>query len=225
LVLDDFSEEDVFYKDKVNKTIMGRFGNIMMINNDENFVLEVNQYDTRRFFVTNVANTRTFDFKIENQKLKMVGGDIGRVEKEYMVDNFIIAPAERYIFETRFDKAGEFTIKSKNRVLGKIVVKKSDIMIKQSAYGVKLRNNSEDYKNIRENFNKFLTQKTDKKLRLTIAMKGMEMDGGAMEMRRGQEHKDGGGKMMGGTLDDLMKKEMELGGDINMMKEDNNSIE
>jgi len=40
LILDDFSENDIFYKNKVNKTLMGRFGNIMMINNDENFVLE-----------------------------------------------------------------------------------------------------------------------------------------------------------------------------------------
>jgi len=41
---------------------MGRFGNIMMINNDENYELTVNQYDVNRLFITNVANTRTFDF-------------------------------------------------------------------------------------------------------------------------------------------------------------------
>jgi hypothetical protein len=36
----------------------------MMINNDENYELKVNQYETTRLFITNVANTRTFDFTI-----------------------------------------------------------------------------------------------------------------------------------------------------------------
>ncbi|MDQ7022427.1 MAG: multicopper oxidase domain-containing protein [Candidatus Gracilibacteria bacterium] len=100
LILDDFSEDDIFYKDKVNKTLMGRFGNIMMINNDEDYKLEVDQYKTTRLFITNVANTRTFDFEIVDKKgkaqeLKLVGGDIGRIEKEEMINSQIIAPAEK----------------------------------------------------------------------------------------------------------------------------------
>jgi FtsP/CotA-like multicopper oxidase with cupredoxin domain len=196
--------------------MMGRYGNLMMINNDESFILEVEQYQTKRFFVTNVANTRTFDFEIskngKKENLKIVGGDLGRVEKEYMAENFIIAPAERYIFEARFDKEGEFLIKSRNKVLGKILVKKSNKTIKQEVFGKNLSKNLEDYKNIRDNFKKFLKQKADKKLRLTIAMKGMGMHGRATEMRRGQGHQDGNGEKMGGTLDDLMNKEKEMGG-------------
>ncbi len=51
----------------------------MLINNNPNYVLKVKRYQTKRFYVTNTANTRTFDFKIEGQKLKIVGGDAGRV--------------------------------------------------------------------------------------------------------------------------------------------------
>ncbi len=217
MILDDFSADDVFYKDRVDHTMLGRFGNIIMINNDENYTLTINQYETKRFFVTNVANTRTFDFEIEKdgkkQELKMVGGDAGRVEKEYITNHFVIAPAERYIFETRFDRSGEYIIKSRDRILGKIVVKRSDIKIKQSAFEENLRSNADDYKIVRDKFDYFLKKKADKKLRLTIAMKGMGPRGRALEMRRGMEHRDGAGEMMGGRLDDLLEKEKELGGE------------
>ncbi|HIP21743.1 MAG TPA: hypothetical protein EYG72_02210 [Candidatus Pacebacteria bacterium] len=206
--------------------MMGRFGNIMMINNDENFVLEVEQYETRRFFVTNVANTRTFDFEIEDQKMKIVGGDIGRIEQEFMTDNFIIAPAERYIFETRFDEVGEFLIKSQDRVLGKIIVVKSDLEKSTISFENNLRKNTDDYKNIRDNVQTFLDKKVDKKLRLTIAMRGMSMGGGAMEMRRGQKHKNGEGMMMGGEMEDIIAAEESMGGNGMMaMESDDDPIE
>ena len=208
LILDDFSEDDIFYKNKVNKTLMGRFGNIMMINNDENYELTVNQYDVNRLFITNVANTRTFDFWIYKdwvkQKLKLVGWDIWRIEKETMINSQIIAPAERYIVETRFDIPWEYLIKSKDRVLGKIIVKKSDIVVKQKAFWSDLRENLDDYKNIRDNLDEFLSKAPDKKLRLTIGMKWQ------WEMRMWMDHKDWMWNMMWGNEDDMVKKEESL---------------
>jgi len=103
-----------------------------------------------------------------------------------MTKSFIIAPAERYIFETRFDKAGEFLIKSQNRILGKIIVKKSPLEKKLTKYGENLRDNFTDYSVIKKDFQQYLDKKADKKLRLTIAMKGMREMGGAMEMRKGE---------------------------------------
>jgi hypothetical protein len=35
-----------------------------MINNDENYKLQLKTGETTRLFLTNVANTRTFDFSI-----------------------------------------------------------------------------------------------------------------------------------------------------------------
>ncbi len=205
LILDDFSEDDVFFKDKVNKTLMWRFGNIMMINNDEDYTLEVNQYETTRLFITNVANTRTFNFTIskdwEKQNLKLVWWDIWRVEKEKIIDSQIIAPAERYIVETRFDVSGEYIIKSQDRILWKIIVKDTGIRIKQKAFWSDLRNNSADYINIRDNLDNFLAKKADKKLRLTIWMEGM------WEMRMWMDHKDWKGNMMWGDEEDMVKKE------------------
>jgi len=178
MILDDFSLDDPFYKDKVTKTLMGRFGNIMMINNEENYRLEVNQYDTVRLNLTNVANTRTFDFAITkdwiNQEFKLVGWDIWRIEKEVMVSSQIIAPAERYIVETRFDQPWEYVIKSRDRELGKIIVKDTWVRKKQKAFWSDLKQSPEEYSFVRKNFQKFLDQKVDKKLRLTIWMKGMK---------------------------------------------------
>ncbi len=175
MILDDFSEDDVFYKWKVNKTLMGRFGNIMMINNEQNYELKVKTWESIRMFITNVANTRTFDFEIENenwkiQDLKLVWWDIGRIEKEVIIKNQIISPAERYIIETVFNKSWNYIIKSKDRILWKIVV----FWEKTNNNLWKLRKNSSNYKNIRDNLGKFLSKKTDKKLRLTIWMQGMQ---------------------------------------------------
>jgi len=118
MILDDFSENDPFYSDRVNKTMRGRYGNLMMINNDFDYKLKVNQGEVKRFYVTNTANTRTFDFVIEKDgekmPLKIVGGDDGRVETEYFIKDFIISPAERYIFEAKFNEPGKYIIKSRN---------------------------------------------------------------------------------------------------------------
>jgi len=217
LVLDDFSENDPFYKDLTNKTLMGRFGNIMLINNQENFSLKAKQGESFRFYVTNTANTRTFDLSIsqknKKQNLRIVGGDIGRIEKEFKTEDFIIAPAERMIFETIFENAGTYEIQHRGKKIGEIIVG-SSIHGNQNIKNRPLRKNSEDYKIIRDNFQKFLDQKIDKKLRISIGMKGMG------EMQMGMSHKDGKGNMMGGMPEDMDKKEKSLGGERHMDEED-----
>lgn len=178
LILDDFSENDIFYKDKVNKTLMGRFGNIMMINNDENYKLELKTGESTRLFITNVANTRTFDFSIldSNGKkvdMKLVWGDIGRIEHEIMIVDQIIAPAERYIVETTFSTPGTYTIQSKERKLGEIIVSGSTKSVVSSS----LRENMQDYSQIRAYMQQFIWKTPDKKLKLSIDLHWMWMMG------------------------------------------------
>ncbi len=213
LILDDFSENDPFYKDLTNKTLMGRFGNILLINNQENFQMSAKTGENLRFFITNVANTRTFDFSIKGQNLKIVGGDIGRVEKEFMVKNFVIAPAERIIFETTFDSAGTYSIEHRGKKIGEIVVTDDSSIVRNDDW-LNLYENLADYSLIRDNFAGFLAQPIDKKLRMSIGMKGMG------EMRMGQKHLDGKGNMMGGNMEDMMKKEESLGGEIHLDESD-----
>ncbi len=179
LILDDFSENDPFYTDVTNKTLMGRYGNLLLVNNQEDFRLEVEQGERIRFFTTNTANTRTFDFAIPGQTLQIVGGDLGRIEKEFVTDHFVIAPAERVIFEVSFDEPGTFAIEHRGQKIGEILVAENPVSSPDTKVLV-LRENPIDYAVIRENFEQLLRQPIDKKLRLTIGMKGMSDEMGMM---------------------------------------------
>jgi len=59
-----------------------------------------------RFYLTNAANTRVFNVRLGAVPLKLVGGDVGRFAREEMVPSVVLAPAERYIAEARFDTPG-----------------------------------------------------------------------------------------------------------------------
>ena len=128
--MDDILIDDngmfAFLKDFGNHGIGGRFGNIMLINGDDNYNLEVTTGEVVRFYITNVASTRVFNFSIPNAKIKLIGSDIGSYEKEEFVDSIVIAPAERYTVEVLFENPGEYEFKSitpdKEYTLGKITV-------------------------------------------------------------------------------------------------------
>jgi FtsP/CotA-like multicopper oxidase with cupredoxin domain len=115
LILDDvlIAEEgglEEFDSKVVTHTLMGRFGNTMMINGDTNYLLEVNQGDVARLYLTNTANTRVFDFGIEQHGLKLVADDASNYEKEELVESVMLASSERRTVDVLFDKPGAYTI-------------------------------------------------------------------------------------------------------------------
>ena len=116
IILDDILIEDdgifPFYKDYGVHALNGRFGNIMLINGDDNYTLEVTTGEVVRFYITNVANTRMFNFSIPDTRMKLIGSDIGSYEKEEFVESVGISSAERYTIEVLFDKEGEYELKS-----------------------------------------------------------------------------------------------------------------
>lgn len=111
-------------------TLMGRFGNTMMINGNTDYSLQVEQGDIARFYLTNTANTRVFDFGIEQYKLKLVADDASNYEKQEFVDSVILTSSERRTVDVMFDKTGEFSIihttPEKIYKLGQISVMPSD---------------------------------------------------------------------------------------------------
>ena len=186
LIVDDFLEDGDFSKNTITKTLMGRFGDILMINDKQDYNLIVNQGEINRLFITNVANTRTFDLKFDKAFTKLVGGDIGRIEKEQMIESQIIAPAERYVLEVYYDTPGTYPILHRGKKIGSVTVNPSD---KNNFAKFKiLRENLTDYADIRANIKEFINRKADKNIRLDI------------EMRKG-------GKMMGMMKDDADKHE------------------
>lgn len=90
--------------------LMGRFGNVMMVNGETDHRMTVRRGEVVRFFLTNVANSRTFNVTFGNARVKIVASDIGRYEREQWVPSVVIAPAERYVVDVRFDEPGEVAI-------------------------------------------------------------------------------------------------------------------
>ncbi len=130
LFLDDILIENgqiaTFDKSTVNHTLMGRFGNTMLVNGDDDYRLSIIQGERVRLYITNSANTRTFNFTIPNTQMKLVGSDNGKYEREEWVDSVIIGPSERQIVEIWFDKAGNYEMVNntpdKSYTLGTIAV-------------------------------------------------------------------------------------------------------
>ena len=71
---------------------MGRYGNVMLVNGQTDYALEVARGEVVRLYLTNTANVRPFNVRIPGARMKLVGGDGGRVEREQFVDEVLIAP-------------------------------------------------------------------------------------------------------------------------------------
>ena len=96
-----------FGQDRATHAMMGRFGNLLLVNGEPDYRLTVDRGEVVRFFLTNVSNTRTFNVSFGGAPMKLVASDIGKFERQAWVRSVVIAPAERYIVEVRFDAPGE----------------------------------------------------------------------------------------------------------------------
>jgi FtsP/CotA-like multicopper oxidase with cupredoxin domain len=63
-----------------------------------------------RLYLTNTANTRVFNLVVPGARMKRVGGDSGRYEKEEIVEGVVIAPSERTVVDVLFDHAGRLML-------------------------------------------------------------------------------------------------------------------
>lgn len=189
LILDDILDGEQFRTDVVTQTLMGRFGDRLLINDKDDYTLKVKQGEVARLYITNVANTRTFDFEIPDVEMKLVGGDTGRIENEVFIEDQVIAPSERYVVEVLFEKAGTYPITHRGQKIGNIVVSAGNTVSTEKKNSFQaLRNNDSDYQSVRDNISSLVAQAPDKKLRLDISMGGdmhqmmMGTDGNMMQM-------------------------------------------
>ncbi|MGH2590408.1 MAG: multicopper oxidase domain-containing protein, partial [Actinomycetota bacterium] len=63
-----------------------------------------------RLCLTNTANTRVFRVALPGAGMKIVGGDSGRVEREELIEDVVLAPSERAIVDVLIERAGELTL-------------------------------------------------------------------------------------------------------------------
>jgi FtsP/CotA-like multicopper oxidase with cupredoxin domain len=180
LILDDVAEDSDYDKEIVTHALMGRYGDTILINDREDYSLTLTQGEITRLFVTNVASTRIFDMTFEGSQTKVVGGDNGRIEKEYIAKNTYVAPSERYVFEVIYEQPGTYPIMNRGVQIGEVIVEEKEGS-RLSEFMV-LRSNAGDYGTIRGDIVALLKKEPDKRLRLDIALKDMsENDAGIGE--------------------------------------------
>lgn len=196
LIFDDFDTDGVFTPDEETHTLMGRFGDKLLINDQENYQMNIETGQIGRIFITNVANTRTFDIEFVGTDMKLVGGDNGRVQDESLIDNIVIGTSERSIIEVLYDTPGTYAINHRGEKMGEVVVTESAKESQQSSFN-NMRNSDGDYQTVINNLDSFLAQKPDKKLRIDIEMKGMMADMMAMGVEEVERDGETMYKMMG----------------------------
>jgi suppressor of ftsI len=99
-----------FGVDAPTHVLMGRFGNTFLVNGETRPTWSVHRNDVVRFLLTNVSNARTYNLVFDHARAKIVGSDLGAYEHDAPVDNILIAPAERYIVDVQFPRAGRVTL-------------------------------------------------------------------------------------------------------------------
>ncbi len=203
LFLDDILIEDgriALSKQGADRTLMGRYGNVMLVNGDVNYSLSVQKGEVIRFYVTNAANTRPFNFAIDGAKLKLVGTDGGAYEKDQWKNSVTVGPSERAIAEVLFDKSGSFTIQNKTPdktyTLGMVNVSSDPVQVSYASEFNQLRTHPETVQSI-DPLRSYFDKVPDKQIKLTLDMSGN------MTSMQGMGH--GGhmmpnGQMMGGSM-------------------------
>jgi FtsP/CotA-like multicopper oxidase with cupredoxin domain len=114
LTLDDLLLEDgkiaAFSRAETTHTAMGRFGNVLLIGGEPDCSLTAAAGEVVRLWLTNTANTRVFSVALPGARMKLVGGDSGRVEHEEFVSEVILAPSERVVVDVLFGQPGQLEL-------------------------------------------------------------------------------------------------------------------
>jgi suppressor of ftsI len=133
---------------------MGRFGTVLMVNGETHYHKMAQAGDVVRFVLTNVANTRTFNLNF-GVPVKLVATDESRYEKETMTDNVVIAPAQRYVVEARYPKAGDYLITNSvvalDHIMGEFFSATDTIGMVMAQPGAATPDHSKEFQTLRVN--------------------------------------------------------------------------
>jgi FtsP/CotA-like multicopper oxidase with cupredoxin domain len=99
-----------FGKEAADFALMGRVGNVPLVNGEPEVNLTAHRGEVVRLFLTNAASSRTWNLSIPGVPLKVLASDVSRFEREQRVPSVILAPAERYVVAARFDRPGRYPL-------------------------------------------------------------------------------------------------------------------
>jgi FtsP/CotA-like multicopper oxidase with cupredoxin domain len=114
LTLDDILLEDgkvaPFSRAATTHSAMGRFGDVFFVSGETDLSLDAHCGEVVRLYLTNTANSRVFKVVLPGARMKLVGGDSGRLEHEEFVDYIVLAPSERVVVDVLFERRGELAL-------------------------------------------------------------------------------------------------------------------
>lgn len=99
-----------FGKEVPDFALMGRVGNVLLVNGEPHWSLQARRGEVIRFYLTNASNSRTYNLSWSGARIKVVASDVSRFEREAWVPSVVLAPAERYVVEVRFDRPGRYAL-------------------------------------------------------------------------------------------------------------------
>lgn len=206
LVLDDILIENGkinLSEKEADHALMGRFGNVMLVNGETDYRLDAKRGEVIRFYITNAANTRPYNFAIEGARMKLVGGDGGAYERDSWADTVVLAPSERVVVEVLFEKSETYAIQNKTPdrtyALGSVVVSEEADGTSYASGFAALKTHAETVQSI-DRFRSYFNKTPDKRIALTIDMMGMMGSGGhGAHMMPDGTMMSNSGMMMGGV--------------------------
>jgi FtsP/CotA-like multicopper oxidase with cupredoxin domain len=107
LLLDEDGRIAPFSPHEATHVAMGRFGDTFLVGGETDPRFEVRAGEVVRLLLTNTANTRVFNVAVGGARMKLVGGDSGRMEREELVDEVLLAPSERAVVDVLFGEPGD----------------------------------------------------------------------------------------------------------------------
>ena len=114
VTLDDVLLEDgalaPFSRTETNFAAMGRYGNVMLVGGQTDPAVTARTDEVVRVGLVNTANSRVFRVSLPGSRMKLIGGDSGRLEHEEFIDDVVLAPAERAVVDVLFDRPGEYAL-------------------------------------------------------------------------------------------------------------------
>ena len=103
-------------REATTHALMGRFGNTLLVNGENDWRFDARPGERVRFHLTNSASARTFNLSLDGARLRVIAGDAGPFAIPRTVESVVIAPAERYVVEAQLRRAGSYALV--NRVRG-----------------------------------------------------------------------------------------------------------
>jgi FtsP/CotA-like multicopper oxidase with cupredoxin domain len=197
LILDDFLLDDAgpfpYGQEAPTQALMGRFGNVFLVNGEPELQMSVDRGDVVRFYLTNASSARLYNVSFGGARIKVIGSDVGKFEREAWVTSVVLAPAERYIVDVQFTAPGTTTmvnaVQALNHMAGSFFSERHALARIHVGTGRSARDHSASFATLRRNadvasdlapYRAAFSRPVDRELHLTLRTQNLPPQVSAM---------------------------------------------